>query len=79
MAVRIRLKRFGTKRKPHYRIVVCDKKSPRDGKVLEEIGCYDPSKKPVLLVTKKERAKYWISNGAVPTETVRSLLKRQGV
>lgn len=79
MSVRIRLKRFGTKKKPHRRIVVCDKKRARDGKTIEEIGYYDPSKNPSLIVVKKDRAKYWISKGAVPSETVKSLLKKQGV
>ena len=79
MAVRIRLKRFGTKKKPHRRIVVCDKKRARDGKAIEELGYYDPSKNPPVLVIKKERAKYWISNGATPSETVRTLFKKQGV
>ncbi|MFC1666605.1 30S ribosomal protein S16 [Candidatus Omnitrophota bacterium] len=77
MAVRIRLKRFGTKKKPHRRIVVCDKKRARDGKTIEEIGYYDPSKNPAVIVVDKERAKYWISNGATPSETVKTLLKKQ--
>lgn len=79
MAVRIRLKRLGTKKKPHRRIVVCDKKRARDGKTIEEIGYYDPSKTPSVIVLDKERAKYWLSNGATPSEVVRSLLKKQGV
>ena len=79
MSVKIRLKRFGTKKKPHQRIVVCDHKRARDGKTIEEIGYYDPSKKPTLIVVKGERAKYWLSKGATPSEIVRSLLKKQGV
>ena len=79
MAVRIRLKRFGTKKKPHQRIVVCDKKRARDGKTIEELGYYDPSKNPSLIVVDKEKAKYWISKGATPSETVRVLLKKQRV
>lgn len=79
MAVRIRLKRLGTKKKPHRRIVVCDKKRARDGKTIEEIGYYDPSKTPPVISVDKDRARYWISNGAVPSEIVRSLLKKQGV
>ncbi|MBU1061948.1 MAG: 30S ribosomal protein S16 [Candidatus Omnitrophica bacterium] len=79
MSVRIRLKRFGTKKKPHRRIVVCDKKRARDGKTIEEIGYYDPSKTPPVLVVDKDRARYWISKGAEPSEVVRSLLKKQGV
>lgn len=78
MSVRIRLKRFGTKKKPHQRIVICDKKRARDSKVIEEIGYYDPSKTPPVIVIKKDRARYWISNGAIPSEIVRSLLKKQG-
>lgn len=79
MSVRIRLKRFGTKKKPHCRIVVCDKKRARDGKTIDEIGYYDPSKKPPLLMVDKDRAKYWLSKGASPSEIVKSLLKKQGV
>ncbi|MFH1782137.1 MAG: 30S ribosomal protein S16 [Candidatus Omnitrophota bacterium] len=79
MAVRIRLKRFGTKKKPHCRIVVCDKKRARDGKTIEDIGVYDASKTPPLLTVKKDRAIYWMSNGATPSETVRSLFKKLGV
>lgn len=79
MAVKIRLKRLGTKKKPHSRIVVCDIRRPRDGETLEEIGYYDPSKKPGLLMLDKERAKYWLSKGALPTQIVKSLFKKQGV
>jgi len=79
MSVRIRLKRLGTKKKPHSRIVVCDKKCARDSRMIEEIGYYDPSKTPPLLVINKERAKYWISNGATPSDIVKNLLKKQGV
>lgn len=79
MSVRIRLKRFGTKKKPHCRIVVCDKKNARDGKTIEEIGYYDPSKTPPLIVVDKDRARYWISNGADPSDIVRNLFKKQGV
>ena len=79
MAVRIRLKRFGAKKKPHRRIIVCDRKRARDGKTIEEIGYYDPSKNPSLVVVKKERAKYWIGKGAVPSEIVKTLFKKQGV
>lgn len=79
MSVRIRLKRFGTKKRPHRRIVVCDKKRARDGKTIEELGYYDPSKTPPVTVLNKERARHWISNGATPSEIVRSILKKQGV
>lgn len=79
MSVRIRLKRLGTKKKPHSRIVVCDKRRARDGKTIDEIGYYDPSKTPSAVVVDKDRAKYWLSKGAQPSETVRSILKKQGV
>jgi small subunit ribosomal protein S16 len=79
MAVRIRLKRLGTKKKPHRRIIVCDIRWPRDGKAIEELGYYDPSRKPAFINIDKERAKYWLSKGAVPTEMVKSLFKKQGV
>jgi len=79
MGVRIRLKRFGTKKKPHRRIIVCDKRRARDGKTIEEIGYYDPSKTPPVMVVDKERARYWLSNGATPSEIVKTLLKKQGV
>lgn len=79
MAVRIRLKRFGTKKKPHTRIVVSDKRRARDGKTLEEIGYYDPSKKPVFVSVNKERALYWLSKGATATDIVKDIFKKQGV
>ena len=79
MAVRIRLKRFGTKKKVHWRVVVADAKMPRDGRFIEEVGFYDPRKTPARIELKVERIKNWISKGAKPTETVQSLLKKQGV
>ena len=79
MAVMIRLKRLGTKKKPHRRIVVCDKRRARDGKTIEEIGYYDPSKTPSSVVVNEERAKYWISRGASLSEIIRSLFKKQGI
>lgn len=79
MAVRIRLKRLGTKKKPHRRIIVCDKKEARDGKAIDEIGYYDPSKTPAVVVVDKDKARSWISKGAVPSAIVRNLLKKQGV
>lgn len=79
MAVMIRLKRLGTKKKPHRRIVVCDKRRARDGKTIEEIGYYDPSKNPSSVVVNAERAKYWISRGAMLSEIIRSLFKKQGI
>jgi len=79
MAVMIRLKRLGTKKKPHRRIVVCDKRRARDGKTIEEIGYYDPSKTPSIVVVNEERAKYWLSRGASLSEIIRSLFKKQGI
>ena len=79
MAVVIRLKRTGTKKRISYRIVVTDSRNPRDGRFIEEIGTYNPKKNPSAVVLKKERAEYWIGVGAQPSPTVKSLLKRQGV
>lgn len=76
MAVRIRLKRIGTKNTPAYRIVVADSRSPRDGKFIEEIGSYLPRKQQDNFVLNLERAEYWISKGAQPSETVASFMKK---
>ena len=76
MAVVIRLKRFGTTKDICFRVVVCDERVPRDGKVLEEIGYYDPASKKPLIKVDVERAKYWLSKGARITDTVRSLIKK---
>jgi small subunit ribosomal protein S16 len=76
MAVIIRLRRDGAKNSPYYRIVVADKHSPRDGKFLELIGTYDPKKKTDNSSVKLGRADHWIKNGAKPSDTVRSILKR---
>lgn len=76
MAVKIRLKRIGMKRAPHYRIVVSDARSPRDGRFIEELGIYNPKDRPMKLRLDLERAEEWISNGAQPTDTVRRLMKR---
>lgn len=78
MAVVIRLKRIGANKKPCFRIVVADSRSPRDGSFIEELGTYDPRKNPPFITLKKERAEYWIGVGAQPSPTVKSLLKRQG-
>jgi small subunit ribosomal protein S16 len=77
MAVHIRLARAGAKKKPFYRVVVTDQRSPRGGRFLENIGTYDPSKDPGLLVVKADRLDYWRKNGATPSETVNRLLKRK--
>ena len=74
--VKIRLRRMGAKKAPYYRIVVADSRSPRDGRFIEEIGTYDPLSDSEKLKVDLERAKYWIANGAQPTDTVRGLLKK---
>ena len=76
MAVKIRLKRLGSKKNPFYRVVVADERSPRDGKFIDEIGYYNPLTNPVDVKIDAEKATKWISNGAQPTETVRTLLKK---
>lgn len=76
--VKIRLKRAGRKKKPFYRVVAADAKAPRDGRVIEEIGIYDPFQKPYEFSVKENRLFYWLKNGAQPTETVRALLKNAG-
>jgi len=77
MAVRIRLARHGAKKKPFYRIVVADTESPRDGRYLETVGTYNPLLDPAEISLKQERVKYWLEQGAIPTDTVRSLLKKE--
>lgn len=79
MAVKIRLKRMGANKKPFYRVVVADARSSRDGRFIEELGYYNPLTEPVDIKIDAEKAKKWISNGAQPTETVRSLLKKTGI
>ena len=79
MAVKIRLKRIGAKKTPFYRVVVADERSPRDGKFIEEIGYYNPLTNPVDIKIDAEKASKWIKNGAQPTETVRSLLKKSEI
>jgi len=78
MAVKIRLARHGVKKKPFYRIVVADSESPRDGKFLENVGTYDPGYDPAKIILKTERIRYWMDQGALATDTVRSLLKKEG-
>lgn len=77
MAVRIRLARHGAKKKPFYRIVVADSESPRDGKYLEAVGTYNPLRDPAEISVKQERVQYWLEQGAIPTDTVKSLLKKE--
>ncbi len=75
MAVKIRLKRMGAKKAPFYRVVVADSRYPRDGRFIEEIGYYDPTKEPAVININKEKADEWIKKGAQPTDTVKRLLK----
>ena len=74
--VKIRLRRMGAKKAPYYRVIVADSRSPRDGRFIEELGTYDPSAEGEKIKVNMERAKYWIANGAQPTDTVRGLLKK---
>ncbi|MBW2568160.1 MAG: 30S ribosomal protein S16 [Deltaproteobacteria bacterium] len=77
MSVKIRLARYGSKKRPCYRIVVADSESPRDGRFLETVGTYSPLLDPAGVSLKEERINYWIDKGAIPTDTVRSLLKKK--
>ena len=79
MAVKIRLRRMGAKKAPFYRVVVADSRSPRDGRFIEEIGTYDPTKEPAMVSIDAEKAKAWIANGAQPTDTVKVLLKKNNI
>ena len=76
--VKIRLKRMGAHKKPFYRVVVADSRTPRDGRFIEEIGTYDPLKDPAEIIIDNEAAQKWLSQGAQPTDTVRALLKKSG-
>lgn len=77
MAVRIRLSRFGRKKKPFYRIVVADSEAKRDGKFLEVVGTYDPLQNPAAVNIHQDKLQAWIDKGALPTETVKSLMRKQ--
>lgn len=79
MAVKIRLRRMGAKKAPFYRIVVADSRYPSDGRFIEEVGYYDPTKEPSVIKIDEEKAKTWLANGAQPTDTVKALLKIQGI
>ncbi len=79
MATRIRLRRMGAKKAPFYRLIVADSRTPRDGRFIEEIGYYDPTKDPIVLKVNEEKALYWLKTGAQPSETVKSLLNKAGV
>ena len=79
MSVKIRLRRIGAKKKPFYRVIVADSRSPRNGRFIEEIGYYDPNEEPSVVKIDAEAAKKWLANGAQPTDTARALLKKAGV
>ncbi len=79
MAVKIRLRRMGAKKAPFYRVVVADSRFPRDGRFIEEIGYYDSTKEPAIVKIDADKAKQWIANGAQPTDTVKALLKKNGI
>ena len=79
MAVKMRLTRMGAKKAPFYRVIIADSRSPRDGRFIEEIGYYNPMTNPAEIKIDAEKAKKWIGNGAQPTETVKSLLKKSGI
>lgn len=77
--IRLRLKRMGAKKRPSYRIVAAESSSPRDGRIIESIGHYDPVAEPATLKINEERAKHWLSVGAQPSDTVATLLRKQGL
>lgn len=79
MAVKMRLKRMGAKKRPFYRIVVADSRFPRDGRFIEEIGYYNPIEKPAVVKVDKELAMKWLNDGATPTDTVRAILSKEGI
>ncbi len=79
MAVKLRLKRMGSKQKPFYRIVAADARSPRDGRFIETVGTYNPVRKPAEVSVDEEKALKWLNNGAIPTDTVRSILSKEGI
>ncbi len=79
MAVKIRLKRTGAKKRPFYRIVVADARSPRDGRIIEKIGTYNPVAEPIQLEIEEEKALQWLQNGAQPSDTVKNLFSSQGI
>lgn len=79
MAVKLRLKRMGAKQKPFYRIVAADARSPRDGRFIETVGTYNPISKPASVSIDEEKALKWLNNGAIPTDTVSSILSKEGI
>ena len=79
MAVKLRLKRMGAKKRPFYRVVAADSRSPRDGKFIETVGTYNPITEPAEVKIDAQLAQKWLNNGAIPTDTVRALFKKQGI
>ncbi len=79
MAVKIRLKRMGSKRRPFYRVVVADSRSPRDGRIIEQIGTYNPVSEPALVNIDETKALDWLTKGAKPSDTVRNLFSKEGL
>ena len=79
MAVKLRMTRMGAKKRPFYRIVAADSRSPRDGRFIEEVGTYDPNQEPSVVKIDEEAAKKWLQTGAQPTETVAKLFKQAGI
>lgn len=77
--LKLRLKRMGTKKKPFYRIIAVDSRAPRDGRAIDVLGHYNPREHPAIVETDEEKTLHWLRQGAVPTDTVRSLLRRQGI
>lgn len=79
MAVKLRLKRMGSTKKPYYRVVAADSRSPRDGKFIENVGTYDPTKQPAVVTIDENLALKWLQDGAQPTDTVRDIFSKQGI
>lgn len=79
MAVKLRLKRMGAKKRPFYRIVAADSRSPRDGRFIEQVGYYNPIEEPAVIKIDEQLAMKWLKNGAIPTDTVRNLFSKQGI
>ena len=79
MAVKLRLKRMGSKQKPFYRVVAADSRSPRDGRFIETVGTYNPIKNPAEINIDEEKALKWLNNGAIPTDTVKNLFSKAGI
>ena len=79
MAVKLRLKRMGSKKKPFYRIVAADSRCPRDGRFIEEVGYYNPIQSPAVVKIDEEKALTWLNDGAIPTDTVRDIFSKEGI